>query len=383
MPTAAELEAIVEDALDAVGDEAGWRAGLTRLRRCFGASAAAYIAHDVATGRGRWCVSDGFDPGLSRLYADRWAAQNPWLVDPTRYRSGQVTTSEALVPSHVLVRTAFYADYLRPLGCFHRLAGTVLRAGQRIVYLTLHRPPGRPDFTSEDVRALEWLLPRLGRALALHRELLRRCTGTEAFRALFDQVPHALFLLDSALRPVTVNAAGLALTEEGSSLRLAGGRLAAERPDDDEALRRAVRAALVAEGGEVGARELAISRADRLRPVLLRLSRLGPRDGFADAPDDLVLVLAIDPEGPAAEPALLAARLWRLTPAEARLCCLLARGLRPGEAARALGVSPHTVHTQLRQIFAKSGVNRQAELLRLLERLAPAARRGRGDPVPT
>jgi DNA-binding CsgD family transcriptional regulator len=283
---------------------------------------------------------------------------------------GRAILGEALVPPHELVRTAFYAEYLRPMGCYHRLAGTVVRVGHRILYLTLHRPPLAPSFEPAEHRALAWLLPRLARPVLLHRELLQRCTGSAAFRALLDQVPHALFLVDGELRPVAMNGAAAAMTEAGSPLRVAAGRLVAARGEDDEALHRAVRAALGGVKGRPRPAELALRRDCDLQSVLLRVARLGAHGGFADAPEELVLILAIDPEARRGQPAAAAARLWGLTPAEARLCHLLARGLRPAEAARELGLSPHTVHAQLRQIFAKAGVHRQAELLRLLERLS-------------
>lgn len=372
MPTTSDLERIVESALDAVGDEAGWRECLAQLRRIFLAEAAALIAHDFATGRGRWCLADRLDPSTAQTYAARWSVENPWLAEPTAYAAGRAVLGETLVATHELVRTAFYTDYLKPLGCWHRLAGTILRDGPRVLYVTLHRPAGARPFESADLPALEWLLPRLARPVALHRELLRRCTGTEAFRMLLDQVPHALFLVDGALRPLVMNAAATTMVEAAARLRLARGRLAAAPERGDEALQRAARAALAGRRARGGAVDVPLPHDGDLQPVLLRVAPLDVAYGFDEGSEDLLLILAIDPEARQPQPAALAARLWGLTPAETRLCGLLTRGLRPAEAARELALSPHTVHAQLRQIFAKAGVHRQADLLQLLERLSVA-----------
>ena len=374
MPTAADLERIVDAALDAVGDEAGWLACLERLRRSFAAGSVALIGRDFASRRGDWRSTVGFDPALARAYAERWAAENPWLARAGAYVAGRALLGAALLAEHELVRTAFYADYLRPLGLYHRLAGTLLRRADRIVYLTLHRPPGRPAFDREDVRALEWLLPHLARAARLHRDLLARFLQRTDARLLLDRVPHALFLLDRDLQPVAVNERAEQLVAEGAALALVGGRLRATTAAADLALRRAVRRA-AEEPDPIPAadEELAVPRRGQGRPIAVRASRLGGPGPFADGSGGrLAAVLAIDPEPVASDPSALIVRLWGLTPAEARLCCLLGRGLRPAEAAAELGVSRNTVHSQLRQIFAKAGVHRQAELLRRLERVGTA-----------
>ncbi|MNG39494.1 Bacterial regulatory protein, luxR family [compost metagenome] len=55
-----------------------------------------------------------------------------------------------------------------------------------------------------------------------------------------------------------------------------------------------------------------------------------------------------------------------------RLARLLLAGLGPEEAAAQLGIKMPTVRTQLRQLFAKTGTERQPELIRLLMALPVA-----------
>ena len=58
--------------------------------------------------------------------------------------------------------------------------------------------------------------------------------------------------------------------------------------------------------------------------------------------------------------------LFALTPAEARVAILLARGLSLAQVASTQAISPHTARAQLKSIFAKTGVSRQAELVRMI-----------------
>ena len=58
--------------------------------------------------------------------------------------------------------------------------------------------------------------------------------------------------------------------------------------------------------------------------------------------------------------------LFGLTPAEANLAILLSRGLSLAEASETQSISQHTARAQLKAIFSKTGVSRQAELVRLV-----------------
>ena len=67
----------------------------------------------------------------------------------------------------------------------------------------------------------------------------------------------------------------------------------------------------------------------------------------------------------APQPALLEA-LFDLTPTEAKVASLLVQGQSVVEIAKAQEVKQNSVRTQLKSVFAKTGVHRQAELVGLL-----------------
>jgi DNA-binding CsgD family transcriptional regulator len=62
------------------------------------------------------------------------------------------------------------------------------------------------------------------------------------------------------------------------------------------------------------------------------------------------------------------ADLFRLTPAEIRLCTALAGGLSLAEAAVRVGITNETARSQIKAIFPKTGTRGQADLRVLLER---------------
>jgi DNA-binding CsgD family transcriptional regulator len=107
-----------------------------------------------------------------------------------------------------------------------------------------------------------------------------------------------------------------------------------------------------------------VQRRDKM-PVIVRI---WPFDGAAHVPTQEVRALltfnALGPKpGP---PAAILAKTFRLTPAEAKLACIIARGAPPVIAARELQISRETARNQLKSVFAKTDTHRQSELVALL-----------------
>ena len=62
------------------------------------------------------------------------------------------------------------------------------------------------------------------------------------------------------------------------------------------------------------------------------------------------------------------ATAFHLTPGEARMARLIADGLGLRDAATSLGVTRNTARTHMKRVYAKTGVHRQTDLVRLLSR---------------
>ena len=107
-----------------------------------------------------------------------------------------------------------------------------------------------------------------------------------------------------------------------------------------------------------------VQRRDKL-PVLVRTWRF---DGAAHLPaQDVSALLTLNALGPKpGPPAAILARTFRLTPAEAKLACVIARGASPEIAAGELKISRETARNQLKSVFAKTDTHRQSELVALL-----------------
>jgi DNA-binding CsgD family transcriptional regulator len=107
-----------------------------------------------------------------------------------------------------------------------------------------------------------------------------------------------------------------------------------------------------------------VQRKDKL-PVIVRTWRFdGAAQGSAQDVSTLLTLNALGPKpGP---PAAILARTFRLTPSEAKLASVIARGASPEIAARELRISRETARNQLKSVFAKTDTHRQSELVALL-----------------
>jgi DNA-binding CsgD family transcriptional regulator len=94
------------------------------------------------------------------------------------------------------------------------------------------------------------------------------------------------------------------------------------------------------------------------------------RLGDLGMPDAAVMIFIIDPANRAGIPVAWIMDAYRLTQAEARVAIAISTGSTIPETAAQLGLSPNTVKTHLRHVFAKTGTSRQAELARLLASIA-------------
>ncbi|MGO9722998.1 MAG: helix-turn-helix transcriptional regulator [Methylocella sp.] len=107
-----------------------------------------------------------------------------------------------------------------------------------------------------------------------------------------------------------------------------------------------------------------VPRMDKL-PVIVRI---WPFDGPTHQPgQDVRALLTLNALGPKPGPsAAILAKTFRLTPSEAKVACVIARGAPPDIAARELKISRETARNQLKSVFAKTGTHRQSELVALL-----------------
>jgi DNA-binding CsgD family transcriptional regulator len=123
---------------------------------------------------------------------------------------------------------------------------------------------------------------------------------------------------------------------------------------------------------------LVVQRPSGKRPLTVRLRAIDGNDGKKDPAASAALVLILDPsssvEGAEAE----LRQLYELTPTEARLASLLMDGKSLNECCDELEIRISTGRMHLGNLFAKTGVQRQSQLVLLLLKSVGLVRPARG-----
>ncbi|WP_425917430.1 response regulator [Pseudomonas sp. GWSMS-1] len=189
----------------------------------------------------------------------------------------------------------------------------------------------------------------------------------EHLQSIFSQLPGAVLLCDPDGQLLYANpkAQRLAL-EEGIWAQDSRGRLSwlEVKPS---ALRTFRQYAQELHAGVGERRVLALERASSAGAVFVSLLSLAPGTPPLSESAGNLLAIFLSSAQSRSLPELETLRLiFALTPTEARVALLLAQGRRSDEVALELDVSASTVAFHLRNLFAKTGVARQADLVALV-----------------
>lgn len=233
------------------------------------------------------------------------------------------------------------------------------------VALAFHRSTrDAADFSAAQLGALGGLAPHLAQAFGIGSRFLAGIGLTAAMQHLLDRLRCAISLGRADGRLLWSNRSAQALFGPHSALQLKDGCLRARHSADTDALLEAM-AGAARESQPGPGRYLVLGAGAQAVHVAMRPLRMAAEAGGGGEP--AALLIAATPVHPHPGVSSAAIRdLFGLTQAEGRLVEGLVAGLTLDEYAQRRGVSAGTVRGQVKQVFAKTGVTRQAELVRLV-----------------
>lgn len=351
----ADLAELIDIAYAAAADPEVWPRVLARLSRLLNAHIVGIFVQDIQTPGGAFSFTHGIAPEWQRAYRDYYAARNVWMTGGDTLP--QVRTSEERCPTNKLVKSEFYAGWLRPLDVRHGVGGTIFREGSLVANITVLRKHG--EFGEEGRTVIATLIPHLRRALRAYRRLAGAALEERAVLAALDRLPSGVLLVDRAARPLFVNAEARRIVALHDGLSIGRDGLTAARPADTRTLRGLIaRAAAPGAGGG----QMALGRPSALRALGIDVVPLTlAADGLAVP--RVVSVFVVDPERGHETHEGVLARFYDLTPAEAALAVRLAAGDTLQQAAEFRQIAQETARTHLKRILRKTGARRQAELV--------------------
>ncbi|MGH6844196.1 MAG: helix-turn-helix transcriptional regulator [Methylocella sp.] len=303
------------------------------------------------------------DPVLAESYAQTYHKNDPltapaWRIAPGEVRACSYTQTDSFRDSE------YYDGFVRPQGWVDLVATGLARAPDAFALLALTRSPDAVWVEPKEWHLLETLAPHLRRAAAVHALLAQTRTTANSLAAAAG---FAVFLLNGECQVLFANPKAEDLVRRQMGLRYERGRLAATTAALTDRLR-----LLACAGSRPGRAEgdigdtLELCRGESCPPLLAHVIPLGPNRAVAifDLDRPAVVVFVVDPAaGLSAQIQRFAAR-FGLTIAETRVLGEIIGGNGLLAAATKLNITEATARWHAKHILAKTGTERQTELIR-------------------
>jgi DNA-binding NarL/FixJ family response regulator len=192
-------------------------------------------------------------------------------------------------------------------------------------------------------------------------ERRKAAAAAQSSLAAVDRLSVAIAVLDGDFRLLQTNAQAEAILRESGVFEIArDGELCMRSARETRGLHEFL-SKLGRGGATTGGGIFRIRRRDRAAPVVVSAARCPDGSGG----DSLFSLVISDPSRRVFSSEHALAVALDLTPSEARVVFGLTEGSSLRDAARRAGVSVSTARTYLKNVFSKTGVTRQAELVRL------------------
>ena len=306
-----------------------------------------------------------YTESVSRVMEDYF--REGWYSQDERMRTVPTLTQHGVADdfdghsADEIAKHPYYQEFLGPHG-LRWYAGIKVACGDDLWAVALQRTIDQGPFSADEKDELARISSRLSTGAAIARAL-SASAATGALEA-FEMSGTAVVLINRHGNVFKANASAERLLVD--DVRIVQGQLTAKDIRATAALNRALHNLLWRPTGGLAA-PVALPRTTG-RPLLAYPARLSNSTANALA-DCQAMVILIDPDSRSPTPETNLRSLFRLTQAEARLATRLARGESLENVADQFGIGKETARSQLKSIFAKTGVHRQAELVAVLAKL--------------
>ena len=357
-----QFSTLLSGIYDAAADFSRWEEVLRSLASAMGGNGAVL---GISGERRRFSayVAPLTEPAFLTSYNVYYHKISPLMPRIRALPAGSVATDRMVLPRSEFETSEIYNDWILPQGLCNKLYTVLSSDPDQRIMIGVHRTR---EFHEDQIELCRLLAPHLQRAMAISLKMRLLEGERGGFAEILDLLDQSVILLDAEARPLFVNKAAETLFAPGRAFRLMSGQIFALQAADTLRLHQLV-ASCAGEaiandaGGQVllhglngGAPLPAV-----IVPTRIRMRWLIPHQPVA------MLFVRSSPQRSVPKLEDLRAQ-YGLTHAEAALAVEICAGDGLQAAANRRGVSLATARTHLARVFQKTGVGRQAELVRLI-----------------
>lgn len=299
------------------------------------------------------------EPGNQEVedaYRAHYWTQDPFLELPI----GQVLTIDEHIGAEKWTSSEFYQSFIGGDVSRYGLGINIVSENGTVCRLRLYRMASEQPFDSTDKERLLALVPHFSQALGLAARLELHETQSELYEEALNRLHIGAIVLDETQHVLRCNQMAQSMLDDGDGLKLQTGQVDAHYRNDRQMLK-----GLLSFTG-ASAQVMSVTRPSGKRKLGVVVRRIPLREESEGKGRAAWIIFVCDPDTQTTAPREILRQVFDFTPAEAALAMELANGLSLDEAAEVLSIRRNTARTHLRAIFAKAGVTRQAELVRLV-----------------
>jgi DNA-binding CsgD family transcriptional regulator/PAS domain-containing protein len=341
---------------------------LGKATQFVGGSSAALFSKDAASGAGNIYYEFGTDPHYRQLYFENYVVLDPALTGHFFAEVEQPIAVSDLMPYREFLETRFYREWAQPQGVVDFIAATLDKSATSVAMFSVFRHERDGVADDEARRRMGLIIPHIRRAVLVSRLIDLKTTEAATFADTLNGLSAGMCLVDASGRIVHANAAGQAILDAGDLLSDSGGQIVARDGKIDKVLRDLFTAAGGGDGA-IGTEGIALSlRAQdgthyiaHVLPLTSGARRLA---GTAYSAAAALFIRKSTIEVPSSPEVI--GRAYKLTPTELRVLFAIVEIGGVPEVAVALGIAESTVKTHLGHLFEKTGVTRQADLVKIV-----------------
>jgi DNA-binding CsgD family transcriptional regulator/PAS domain-containing protein len=372
IPDPDALFKLVDAIYEAAFEPGRWSIALPLLVRTLNAEKGFLGFTQTVRGRTISSVAHEFAPEFLSHWQGEFGGSDPWYERAGNLPTGKVAQGARVIPLEDLRATEVHAALFQPFGIDDLICTSVAKHDRYFDFVTVHRSRRIGLFEESEMRAMRFLAPHLVRAAKIHDKLSHLSDARAAHEMLLDRLPYGVLLLDGRGRALGANQEAERILAASDGLRVRAGVVNASHPNTQKKLAAAVIETCdpARESSARAGALLTVPRPSAARAYQLLVVPVPERTGeqvfgFTETRTAGVMVVC-DPESAPEPAAETLRRMFGLTPAVARLAAALAAGRTLAEHAVEARITQGSARWHLKELFARTGTRRQAELVRLL-----------------
>ena len=365
------LLSLVGSIYDCALDPSLWEQTLTEVNSALGCHSAILHLNDLRHDRFLIYRPVGIEPSWREQQAQYLPEIHALLNEALSSSPDEPAVLSRMVTRDYYETSPYIQEYLKPQGLVDAMQLPVMHSPTRLAGVGFSRHERDGVITESEIELGRLLIPHVRRAVTISDVLDVRTIERARMAEALDALRCAVVLTDARGAILHANRAAEEMLRDGGIIQGAGSVLQAKTPSAAAELRAAIKLAAEDET-EIGKTGLAIRLTELdTSPVFAHVLPMTGGDLRTRLQPAAVAAVFIGAPADEQDAAAAIAAAYGLTPAETRVLASLLAGRTLAETAAALGVAATTARSHLDHIFAKTGVSRQAELMRLATRVAP------------